>query len=248
MGENYKHHFYRPESHGMVVLQGTGYTQVSTGWGPCRCKDHGHYVELCALCRGEENVQEGQPDYGYGSFEKAYEQEVRFPDCSDPAGSCDLKEVRETCQVTANYCRDRHAEWGKRVGFSDGEFRSGCHYRHPFRPKIERGGLRKIRIQAHQRTFEEALGEVRGWKPYRASNMPLNEIYASMFPWSWTGIHNDWLHYYDLVSPGGYILMHDYGQFPGVTKFVDEDIALPIIDRGGSIVVFQKEEKVLIAQ
>jgi cephalosporin hydroxylase len=51
----------------------------------------------------------------------------------------------------------------------------------------------------------------------------------------------DWLHFYDLVSPGGYILLHDYESFPGVTKFVDEDIALPMIDRGDSIVVFQKE-------
>ena len=54
-------------------------------------------------------------------------------------------------------------------------------------------------------------------------------------------VKGDWLHFFDLVSPGGYILLHDYEQFPGVTKFVDEDIALPIIDRGGSIVVFQKE-------
>jgi predicted O-methyltransferase YrrM len=50
----------------------------------------------------------------------------------------------------------------------------------------------------------------------------------------------DWLHFFDLINPGGYILLHDYEQFPGVTKFVDEDIALPIIDRGDSIVVFQK--------
>jgi hypothetical protein len=53
-------------------------------------------------------------------------------------------------------------------------------------------------------------------------------------------VRDDWLHFYDLVDPSGYILLHDYGQFPGVTKFVDEDIALPIIDRGDSIVVFQK--------
>ncbi len=49
----------------------------------------------------------------------------------------------------------------------------------------------------------------------------------------------DWLHFFDLVDPSGYILLHDYQSFPGVTKFIDEDIALPIIDRGGSIVVFQ---------
>jgi cephalosporin hydroxylase len=52
----------------------------------------------------------------------------------------------------------------------------------------------------------------------------------------------DWLHFYDFVSPGGYIMLHDYQSFPGVTTFIDEDISLSIIDTGGSIVVFQTKD------
>jgi hypothetical protein len=51
----------------------------------------------------------------------------------------------------------------------------------------------------------------------------------------------DWKHFYPHVVPGGYCLLHDYQKFPGVTRFVDEDLSVEPIDRGGSILVFQRE-------
>jgi cephalosporin hydroxylase len=51
----------------------------------------------------------------------------------------------------------------------------------------------------------------------------------------------DWKHFYPHVVPGGYCLLHDYQKFPGVTRFVDEDLSVEPIDRGGYILVFQRE-------
>jgi cephalosporin hydroxylase len=53
-------------------------------------------------------------------------------------------------------------------------------------------------------------------------------------------IYKDWMHFYPLVEMGGYILLHDYQVFLGVTKFVDECIGVAPLSQHGSIVVYQK--------
>lgn len=56
-------------------------------------------------------------------------------------------------------------------------------------------------------------------------------------------IRADWIHLVPMLEPGAYILLHDYEGFPGVTKFVDEDVSYPMLDRGDTVVVFQIPEE-----
>jgi predicted O-methyltransferase YrrM len=53
-------------------------------------------------------------------------------------------------------------------------------------------------------------------------------------------IMRDWNHFKPMVATGGWILVHDYEKFPGVTEFIDKLHHEPD-DRAGSIVCFQKK-------
>lgn len=52
-------------------------------------------------------------------------------------------------------------------------------------------------------------------------------------------ITKDWNHFFPHVVEGGYILVHDYGVFPGVTEFIDS-LPFTFDDRGGSIIAYKK--------
>lgn len=63
---------------------------------------------------------------------------------------------------------------------------------------------------------------------------------------TYEGIRKDWKNFYPLVCRGGYILVDDYGSeaFPGVSKFLEQDVALePVEVNADSMVVYQKEEE-----
>lgn len=52
----------------------------------------------------------------------------------------------------------------------------------------------------------------------------------------------DFYHFFPMVEHGGWVLIHDYGLFPDVTKFVDEiESVFSIIDRVESIVVIERD-------
>ena len=107
---------------------------VTSSWPVCLCIDHWDYIEMCASCREELNVQPKTRD-GFGNLKETFEQETRLPNCPDTSGSCDLKAVREDCYKAGDYCRDRHKKWGECPPIGDEQLRPGCHYRHPGRPK-----------------------------------------------------------------------------------------------------------------
>jgi predicted O-methyltransferase YrrM len=63
---------------------------------------------------------------------------------------------------------------------------------------------------------------------------------------SYEGLKKDWEHFYPLVCEGGFIVIDDYGTpgFPGVSKFLEQDVALePIEVNSHTMVVYCKEEK-----
>jgi len=61
------------------------------------------------------------------------------------------------------------------------------------------------------------------------------------------GVKKDWEHFWPHVVPGGYCMLHDFESrgFPAISEFYYNELepnGIRYIDRGGTVIVFQKED------
>lgn len=78
---------------------------------------------------------------------------------------------------------------------------------------------------------------VKSWE-YQHDGRPVGLVFIDGSH-EYEDVAKDFYLFLSLLIDGGYLLMHDYETFPGVTQFLNS-LDVPYMDRAGSIVVYKK--------